>query len=1165
MSAIAVQALEDRYTAAGDRVLLTGIQAIVRLILEQQRLDRRAGRHTAAFVSGYEGSPLGGLDLELARRRKLLDECEVVHRPALNEELAVTAIAGTQLVPSRPDARYDGVVGYWYGKAPGLDRATDAFRHANFGGTHPLGGALALVGDDPVSKSSTVPSASEQALAELALPTFYPGDSQEILDLGLHAIALSRATGLWSAMKVITNVADGAASVSVPELRPAPALPELEHGGSVFRHTPTSKLAGAVAVAAESSAYGIRMEVAREYARLNDLNALEDHGARDRVGLVAAGKTYLDLSQALGRLGLDASERERQGIRLLKLGLLFPVEPTIVERFADGLEKIIVVEEKRPFVETALKDQLYGRARAPVIVGKRDRSGAPAIPADGELDADRIAAALARVLAGHEGLERIADRVAMRPAAQVAPAVEVAPTVEVSRTPYFCSGCPHNRSTRVPAGSVVGAGIGCHTMILMMEPDRVGDVVGLTQMGGEGAQWIGMSPFLETGHLLQNMGDGTFHHSGSLAVRAAVAAGANVTFKLLYNSAVAMTGGQHVEGARSVAQLTHLLRAEGVVRVIITTEDRKRHRAGDLAAGTEVWHRDRLEEAQRVLAGIDGVTVLIHDQQCATEKRRERKRKPPSTPETRIFINERVCEGCGDCGEKSNCLSVEPVQTEYGRKTRIHQASCNTDYSCLNGDCPSFLVVRPGTGDGSARRIDLPGPADAPDLPEPSPCLSADEFAMRITGIGGTGVVTAAQIVAHAGHLAGRHVRTLDQTGLSQKAGPVVSDLKLSRRPIAGSNKLATAECDLYLACDVLVGADLKHLAVADPQRTVAVVSASVVPTGRMVVDPTASFPKLAEMAARIDGVSRAGAGGSIDARAISQAGLGSDQYANVVLLGAAYQAGALPLPLPALQGAIRLNGAAVEQNLRAFDLGRRAIAEPVKAVEPHAEPDGELERLLRDRTSDLVAYQDTAYAQSYARLVARVRQVEDERVPGERGLTIVVARNLYKLMAYKDEYEVARLSLDPQLRSQIAARFGADARYAWQLHPPLLRAVGLRRKIALGRWATPLFVALRAGRRLRGTPLDPFGLPEVRRVERRLVAQYRDVIEELLGGLHAGNHALAVQIAQLPDAIRGYEQIKLASVARYNERLQALLTEFSASTRGAPAGPAAASGQVGA
>lgn len=1160
--------LAARYTAHDESVLLTGVQALVRLVLEGQRLDHERGRRTAAFVSGYEGSPLGGFDLELARRRQLLDEHRVTHRPAVNEELAATSVFGTQLVPGRADARCDGVVGWWYGKAPGLDRATDAIRHANFGGTHPAGGAVALVGDDPSCKSSSVPSASEAALADLAIPTFYPADSQEVLDYGLHAVALSRATGLWAGMKIVTNVADGMSDVVIPARRDAPVVPQLEAGGP-YRHEPTSRLIGATAVEYESTAYGLRMELARAYARLNGLNVLETHGARDRVGIVASGKAYLDLVEALDAMGLDAAARERYGIRLLKLGLLFPLEPAVVEQLASGLQQIVVVEDKRPFVEAALRDQLYGRADAPVIVGKRDADGSPLIPHDGELTVDRLLAPLARRLATYDDIAPVREWAARGGAGGGRPLPIASGASTPARTPYFCSGCPHSRSTRVPEGTVVGAGIGCSSMVLMMDPARVGDVVGLTQMGGEGAQWIGMEPFVETGHFVQNVGEGTFHHSGSLALRAAVAANANITYKLLYNSAVAMTGGQQAVGLRSVAEIAHMLRAEGVARVIVTAEAPRRYRGAKLPASTEVWDRTRLDEAQRALAATPGVTVLIHDQQCATEKRRRRKRTPDAKPETRAFINERVCEGCGDCGEKSNCLSVEPVQTEYGRKTRIHQGSCNTDLACLDGDCPSFLTVVPAGG-GTATATGAKPPTAA--LPAPRVVVGPDDVAIRLTGIGGTGVVTVAQILAQAAHLSGWHVRTLDQTGLSQKAGPVVSDLKLSRTPVARANKLAAGECDVYLACDLLVAAEDRNLVVADAARTVGVLSLGLTPTGQMVVDPHAVFPDVDEVAARIGSVTRADAGCAIDARHLAETACGGDQFANVVMLGAAFQAGALPLPLSSLEEAIRLNGVAIERNLRAFAVGREAVLGPIPATADartrrrttkvhaaaagiaalvRAEPDGELARIVADRVVELVQYQSAAYARSYAEVVERARAAEAAVAPEGAALAEAVARNLYKLMAYKDEYEVARLSLDPALRAQIREQFGADATFSWRFHPPALRALGMRRKLALGRWATPLLVALRSGRRLRGTPLDVFGMASVRRTERRLVQEYRDAVEEVLAQLRPENRALAIEIASLPDMVRGYEDVKLANVAQYHERLHERLAAFPA-TRGA-------------
>ncbi|MQA86612.1 MAG: indolepyruvate ferredoxin oxidoreductase family protein [Streptosporangiales bacterium] len=1182
--------LDDRYVLEEGVVYLTGLQALVRLPLDQHRIDRRAGLDTATFISGYEGSPLAGYDLELMRRSALLDAHQVVHRPGLNEEIAATAVEGSQLTAVVGGARHDGVVGIWYGKAPGLDRATDAIRHGNLMGTHRAGGVLALVGDDPTSKSSTVPSASERGMADLMLPTIYPADPQDILDLGLHGIALSRASGLWVGVKVATNVADGSATAQVHPERVVPVLPELEVDGAPYRHTPTAKMVGTVPVDQERSAVDIRLALACEYAYRNGLNRIVARGRNDRIGIAAAGKTYLDVCQALRALGLDPADEAAlaaHGVRLLKIGLIHPLEPRIVAEFSEGLDEIVVVEEKRPFLEAAVKEVLYGRPGAPAVVGKQDVDGSRLLPASGELDPDPIADALARRLVARDAHGDVSGGVPSvrawldRRRTRESIALPVLP-----RTPYFCSGCPHNRSTKVAGDSLVGAGIGCHAMVLLMDPAQVGDVAGLTQMGGEGAQWLGMAPFLDRDHLVQNIGDGTFLHSGSLAVRAAVAAGVNVTYKLLYNSAVAMTGGQQAVGAMSVPVLTDLLASEGVKRTIVTAEDPARYRGVRLAAGAEVWHRDRLLEAQEELAKVPGVTVLIHDQQCAAEKRRHRKRGRLADPPTRVFINERVCEGCGDCGHKSNCLSVQPVETEFGRKTQIHQPSCNKDYSCLDGDCPSFLTVvpgrRPAGRDRAAGRRTAP-PLDAADLPEPSPRVPTDRFAMRITGIGGTGVVTVAQVLGTAALIAGQRVRALDQTGLSQKGGAVVSDAKITTEPIDAANKLAAGECDLYLGCDLLVAADAKNLEAADPDRTVAVVSTTKVPTGHMVADTSIPFPDPDGLLDRIGRASRAGQGAYVDAQRLAEDLFGDDQYANILLVGTAYQAGALPLPADAIEEAIRLNGAAVEANLQAFRRGRQAVCDPdalraavdgtrpqpavrrspsASETDPRASeiadrvragPDSELARLVAIRVPDLVAYQNPRYAESYAGVIERVRAAEGERTPGSTALAEAVARGLYKLMAYKDEYEVARLSLDPELRAEITARFGSDARYAWKLHPPILRALGMKKKITLGPWFGPVFRVLRALRRLRGTPLDAFGYARVRRVERELIREYREVVDELVRRLSPDNHALAVEIAELPDLVRGYEQVKLTNVELYRERLRELRGRL-----GSPLQPAA-------
>ncbi|MDH6281077.1 indolepyruvate ferredoxin oxidoreductase family protein [Prescottella agglutinans] len=1153
------QTLGERYTIDRGRVHLTGIQALARLPLDVRRADMRAGRRTAGFVSGYEGSPLAGYDTELARNAPLLAEHDIVFRPGVNEELAATAVQGTQLAAMQPDKRVDGVTGFWYGKSPGLDRAADAVRHGNLMGTHPDGGVLALVGDDPAAKSSTVPGASEMLLADLGVPILYPSDPQETLDLGLHGVAMSRACGLWVAMKIATNVADGSGTVDLDPDRVRPVLPDPTVDGVAYRHEVSAKILQPALGVLERSREGARLEIARRYAAVNGLNRITHRTDDDRIGIVAPGKTYLDLRQALTTLGLDDTELARRGVRLLHLGMIHPLEPTIVDRFADGLAEIIVVEEKRPLVEVALKDLLYGRDGAPRIAGKRLPNGRAFVPSDGELDPDVLAAKLAELLptiGEFPTVEKWAARSRPRRGPIALPIV--------SRTPYFCSGCPHNISTKTPEDATVGAGIGCHGMVSLMDARQVGAVSGMTQMGGEGAQWIGMAPFLDRSHLIQNLGDGTFHHSGSLAIRAAVAAGIDITYKLLYNSAVAMTGGQQAVGLMSVEAVCAAMSAEGVARIIVTTDDVKAYRKATLPRGVEVWRRERLIEAQEILALTPGVTLLIHDQECATELRRKRKRGLAPEPPQRVVINERVCEGCGDCGQQSNCLSVQPVKTEFGRKTRIDQSSCNKDLSCLAGDCPSFLTVIPGTE--RPRRRALPT-VDLAGLPEPVHTLERSHT-IRITGVGGSGVVTLSQVLSSAASAAGLHVRALDQTGLAQKGGAVVSDIKISTEPVDQANKAADDECDLYLGCDLLVAADPRYLAAADPNRTFAVVSTSEVPTGQMVVDPDVEFPDTAPIQAALR--ERTRAVHFLDARAAATALLGEDQFANLVLTGAALQSGALPLPPSVVEDAITLNGVKVDENLAALRLGRLSVADPAAFAaavgggthearsmvtvsarerevlgEVSAEPGSELLRLLTVRVPDLVAYQNIRYAREYARFIEHVRVAEDARVAGSSALTEAVTRYLYKLMAYKDEYEVARLSLDPALRSAIEKEFGPGARMSYRLHPPALRALGMRNKIELGPWFRPVYRGLVAMRRVRGTKLDPFGAAGVRRTERQLVLDYRTLIDELLTELSADNLPTAVEIAELPDMVRGYESIKLANVDRYRSAVSESLARY--------------------
>jgi indolepyruvate ferredoxin oxidoreductase len=827
----------------------------------------------------------------------------------------------------------------------------------------------------------------------------------------------------------------------------------------------------------------------------------------------------------------------------------------VVRRFATGLDQIIVVESKRSFLEDAIKVALYGRPDAPRVCGKLMHDGRPLFPATGDLDAGAIADGMHRALQA-AGLSALVTPPAPR---QRVVALPIA-----TRTPFFCSGCPHNSSTQAAPGALVGGGIGCHAMLLLMPGDRAGEVTGLSQMGGEGAQWLGMAPFVAQRHFVQNIGDGTFAHSGSLAVRAAVAAGVNVTFKLLRNSAVAMTGGQQPIGEIALRPLVELLRAEGVRRVVVTTDEPERVRAL-LGRQCEVRHRDDVLGVQQDLADVEGVTVLIHDQECAAEKRRKRRRGRAAIPDRRVVINERVCEGCGDCGATSNCLSVQPADTEFGRKTRINQSSCNLDFSCLHGDCPSFMTVVPGERPSRAIESRVP----------PHDTFAAQrtrDFSVRITGIGGTGVVTVSQVLATAAAIEGRFVRALDQTGLAQKGGAVVSDLVVTSMPAVRSPKLASGECDLYLGCDLLVAVEPDNLRVVDAGRTTAVVSAAEVPTGAMVIDPGARYPERNGLVSVIS--ERVHATHLVDAAALALHHLGDEQYANMVLVGAAFQSGVLALGAAAVERAIELNGAAVDSNIAAFRLGRWAVAEPAAvatiadaAVADAAvgsagiEPD-DLDSIVARRFEELVAYQDRGYADQYAAVVTRVRDREawlDVGPAAGRPLTTEVAHNLYKLMAYKDEYEVARLALDPKVAEEITEQFGTGARITYHLHPPALRALGMARKITLGPWFRLVFRLLVALRPLRKSRLDPFGRGAVRRAERQLIVEYQVVLDRLLAGLTETNHALAVEIAGLPDMVRGYEEIKLRNVAAYRARCAELVEEYEAT----PASECAAANSI--
>ena len=1055
--------LEDRYSVESGAIYLSGIQALTRILIDQRRADVRRGLNTGGFVCGYPGSPVGGVDHEMERARKFLDAHHVVHRRGLNEELAATAAFGTQTLNGVPGARYDGVFAMWFGKAPGVDRSIDAFRHANFRGVDPRGGVIAVAGDDPHARSTIFPSDSNGVFSSLFMPTLNPGNVQDVIDFGLHGYALSRASGLWVGMKLVTDVADSAGTALVDPMRIAPILPEVMYlGAKLEPHLRVSE-AGAMLIEAERRMLLGQHEIARLYARANNLNRIMVEPARPRIGILTTGKTYYDLRQALRDLGFDQAAMEAAGLRILKMGMIYPIEPTILRDFSRGLEEIIVVEDKRPLLEAALKETLYHEHERPRIVGKSDETGAPLLPSHGEWSSDAIARALAsRLRSCVPDVSRIDARID-----RLDRASNSAPPVGAARSAYFCSGCPHNRSLRVPEGSVVGGGIGCHIMAVWMGP-FAGDIVGFTQMGGEGAQWVGLSPFSDTKHFYQNLGDGTFAHSGSLAIRFAVSAKVNVTYKILYNSTIAMTGGQDVAGGMAVPDMIKMLEAEGVTKIIVTTDEPERYKGVAISNAT-LRHRDDLIESEKELAATAGVTVLINDQQCAAEKRRKRKRGALAYKQRTVVINERVCEGCGDCGRKSNCLSVQPVQTEFGRKTQIHQSSCNQDFSCLLGDCPSFLTIEGAQAQSGARaRV----AAVFPDvvLPEPATAPAGDEFCAGLVGVGGTGVVTVNQILGTAATIAGLHAQTYDHTGSSQKAGPVVSHLKISREPMESAPTVTSGGADLYLVFDALGAVNPVNLAMAAPDRTIAVVSTTSAPTGEMIANPARKYPAMQDLTDRINAASRESENLFVDAQALAERLTGDHMASNMLLVGAAWQRGALPIPADAIEQAIRLNGAAVEMNLAAFRWGRLWVADPRRIPAQAAEgaagatqaspaaigPDacraiddtgaeGELKRLMQIRVPELVSYQNLAYAQSYAAVVRDALEAERRAGGGRTTLSEAVARNLFKLMAYKDEYEVARLMLESTTRERIAAGFGPDARVSWNFHPTFLRALGVK------------------------------------------------------------------------------------------------------------------------
>jgi indolepyruvate ferredoxin oxidoreductase len=1121
------------------------------------------------MVSGYPGSPLGTFDLSLEQASGSLGARRIVHRPGLNEEIAAATAWGSQMGATIPYAEVDGVVGVWYGKTPGLDRSGDVLKHGNSMGSGPNGGVVLFCGDDPTAKSSTLACDSQYTFEDACIPVLYPADQQDVLDLGIHAFRLSRYAGCWVGLKIITAVADGIGSVdsSLDRHRPTDP-PEVGLDGQPWRHQPLSTVGAHAVPNQERLVVHDRLVAARAYARHNGIDRCIGAEGAGSVGVVCAGKTYLDVVQALADLGLTAADFSALGIRVLKLGMTYPlVDETVIE-FAASVGQLIVIEEKRPFIETQLRSILHEHGVVVPVVGKRDRAGKPLTSLVGELDPAGIATILRKTVPDLPVTEKGVSGPTRLPLAQLAP-----------RSPGFCSGCPHNRSTVFPDGALVGGGVGCHG-IMYFEARHLGmKSLPPTPMGAEGVPWIGLSPFVGEPHLIQNIGDGTLSHSGTLAIRASVAAGANVTFKILYNSAVAMTGGQDVTGLLPVPDMTRALEAEGVRRVVVCADDPKRYgRRARWAKGVHVVGRDGLAEMQDQLRTVAGVTVIIYDQRCAAEARRLRKRGLLAEPPRRVVINEAVCEGCGDCSTKSNCLSVLPLETEFGEKRYIHDPSCNRDYTCLEGDCPSFVTLAPKQPGRKVEAGRKPRVAKHPlptgDLPVPPLPTIERQYGIYFTGIGGTGVVTANRILASAAEAAGLFVGGVDQTGLSQKAGAVASHLHLAKDTAdLGSATVGSGGADLYLSGDILQAAGPAHLDKVREGRTVAVVDNSFTPTAAML-QTDAPLPDVSLLEREIS--DRVGREHTffLDSKRMAEGLFGDHLLANIVLLGSAWQMGGLPMPLDKIESAVLgQRGGDVDQTRQAFQWGRWAVHDPIAVaalldevtdgggggtgifdptsgalaqaagmVATRSLPD-ELRPLLLRRTAQVIDYQDPAYAGRFLGLVANVARHDD---PANAWvLTRAVAESWFKLLTYKDEYEVARLHLKADYR-RMANDLGIEGSYSLQyhLHPPILRQIGLRKKLPMGKPYAVAFHALRKMRRLRGTSADVFGWHRDRRLERAVIMEYQRLIEQLLEPASDMSYDAQVGLAASSLAIKGYGPIKEAAIERWRQRVRELLLE---------------------
>jgi indolepyruvate ferredoxin oxidoreductase len=1127
--------LDDRYQLDSGRIFLSGTQALVRLALVQQARDAAAGLRTAGFISGYRGSPLGGFDQELWRAKKRLQQSDIIFVPGVNEELGATAVWGSQMVGLNPRAKFDGVFGLWYGKGPGLDRAMDVLKHANAAGTSKHGGVLAIVGDDHGAKSSTLPHQSDHNFSAAFVPFLAPASVHEFVEYGLLGIAMSRFAGTWVGFKATADTVETSATVDTANERRAILLPPFDfpEGGIHIRPNDIWR-------EEDTRLQRYKGFAAQAFAKANGIDRLVWDTPRPRIGIITTGKAFADTMEALEELGIDARVAADIGLRLYKVGMPWPLEPDGVRAFAEGLEEVLVIEEKREFIEHQLKWQLYNWKPnvRPKVVGKQDEKGDWLLSPDNELTPGMIAKVIAQRLGHFHDTDRIRNALAFFERREALLAQFVTPT---KRTPYFCSGCPHNSSTKVPEGSRALAGIGCHIMALWMDRAET-----FTQMGGEGVTWVGEAPFVEDRHVFANLGDGTYFHSGLLAVRQAIASGANITYKILYNDAVAMTGGQKHDGELTVPQIARQMLAEGARKVWVLTEDLDRYPTGSLPADVELHDRAQLDLISKTARDTAGCTVIIYDQTCAAEKRRRRKRGLMADPDRRVVINPAVCEGCGDCSVQSNCVSVEPLDTEFGRKRRINQSSCNKDFSCVKGFCPSFVTVEGGKLRKPEKQVlDLSG------LPQPVVPALTEATNILVTGIGGTGVLTVSALLGMAGHIAGLASTTADMAGLAQKGGAVWSHVRLapSNEQLLGP-RIMTGTADLVIACDAVVAADKAAQNLMASDRTHVVANANIAPTADFVRNRDFDF-RSAQVKKAVERASKAH--DFVAAERIATALMGDAIAANVMLMGYAWQKGLIPLSLEALEGAIELNGVSVPFNKQAFALGRLVAHDPARVealLAPPVRLAETLDQRIETRVADLAAWGDAAVGDRYRAIVGKVRAAEAVVAPGSERLAEAVARALHKLMAYKDEYEVARLMTDGRFKAQLGDTFAQMRRRTYHLSPPIFAktdpATGRPTKYAMPGWLVePLFGLLARMKGLRGTALDPFGRSEERRHERAAIESYIAELDRLLAGLTPANLALATEIARLPLDARGYGPVKAAADKAVEARRTALWAKW--------------------